>query len=50
MKILEHKNIKVKDLVEGYINDLETGSVEAFSGKLNISYYYIFQLKRLIIK
>lgn len=36
MKILEHKNIKVKDLVEGYINDLETGSVEAFGGKLNV--------------
>jgi len=36
MKIVEQTNIKVSDLVNGYINDIETGSVEAFGGRLNV--------------
>jgi len=35
MKI-EHKQIKIRDLVEGYCNDDETGRVVAFGGKLDI--------------
>ena len=27
MKIVEHKNIKVRDLVEGYMNDVYTGQL-----------------------
>lgn len=36
MKIVQQKNIKVSDLVEGYLNDTTTGSVEAFNGRLNV--------------
>lgn len=36
MKIIEKKNIKVKDIIKGYINNPETGSVYAFEGKLNV--------------
>lgn len=36
MKIVEHKNIKVKDLVEGYINDAYTGQVSTMNGRLNV--------------
>ena len=36
MKIVEQTNIKVSDLVNGYINDIETGSVEAYGGRLNV--------------
>ena len=36
MKIIEQKNIKVSDLVSGYINDPSTGAVEAFNGRLNV--------------
>lgn len=35
MKI-EHKQIEIRDLVEGYCNDDETGRVVAFGGKLDI--------------
>lgn len=36
MKIVEQTNIKVSDLVNGYINDHSTGAVEAFNGRLNV--------------
>lgn len=36
MKIVEHTNIKVKDLVEGYMNDLYTGQVSTMNGRLNV--------------
>lgn len=36
MKIIEHKNIKIKDLVEGYINDVYTGQVSTMNGRLNV--------------
>lgn len=36
MNIVEHKNIKVSDLVAGYLNDTTTGYVEAFNGRLNV--------------
>lgn len=36
MKIVEQTNIKVSDLVNGYINDTSTGAVEAFNGRLNV--------------
>lgn len=36
MKIIEHKNIKIKDLVEGYINDAYTGQVSTMNGRLNV--------------
>lgn len=36
MKIIAQTNIKVLDLVDGYINDASTGSVEAFHGRLNV--------------
>lgn len=36
MRIVEQTNIKVSDLVDGYINDPSTGSVEAFHGRLNV--------------
>ena len=35
MKIVAHKNVKVKDLVEGYINDPYTGQVSTMNGGLN---------------
>ena len=35
MKI-EHKQIEIRDLVEGSCNDDETGRVVAFGGKLDI--------------
>lgn len=36
MTIVEQKNIKVSDLVAGYLNDSSTGAVEAFNGRLNV--------------
>lgn len=36
MKIVAQTNIKVRDLVEGYLNDSSTGAVEAFNGRLNV--------------
>ena len=36
MKIVEHKNITVRDIVSGYINDKETGEVTAMGGRLNV--------------
>lgn len=36
MKIIEHKNIKVRDLVKGYINDAATGQVTALNGRLDV--------------
>ncbi len=36
MNIVEQKNIKVSDLVAGYLNDPATGAVEAFNGGLNV--------------
>lgn len=36
MKIVEQTNIKVSDLVKGYINDPSTGAVEAYNGRLNV--------------
>jgi hypothetical protein len=36
MKIVEQQNIKVRDLVEGYINDADTGEVTAYNGRLNV--------------
>lgn len=38
MKIVEQTNIKVRDLIEGYINDNSTGEVTAFNGKLNVRF------------
>ena len=35
MKIVAHKNVKVKDLVEGYINNPHTGQASTMNGKLN---------------
>lgn len=36
MKIVAQTNIKVSDLVDGYLNDASTGAVEAFHGRLNV--------------
>lgn len=36
MKIVAQTNIKVADLVNGYLNDTATGAVEAFGGRLNV--------------
>ena len=36
MKIIEHKNITVRDLIEGYINDTTTGQVTTMNGRLNV--------------
>lgn len=36
MNIVEHKNIKISDLVAGYLNDSATGAVEAYNGRLNV--------------
>ena len=36
MKIVEHKNITVKDLVEGYMNDPYSGQVTTMNGRLNV--------------
>lgn len=36
MKIVEHKNIKISDLVSGYINDSYTGQVSTMNGKLDV--------------
>ena len=36
MKIVAQTNIKVSDLVDGYINEYATGAVEAFHGRLNV--------------
>lgn len=36
MKIVAQTNIKVRDLVDGYINDMTTGAVEAYNGRLNV--------------
>ena len=36
MRIVQQQNIKVRDLVQGYINDIETGEVTAFNGRLNV--------------
>lgn len=36
MRIVAQTNIKVADLVDGYINDTTTGSVEAYGGRLNV--------------
>lgn len=34
MKIVAQANIKVSDLVNGYLNDTVTGAVEAYNGRL----------------
>lgn len=34
MKIVEQQNIKVRDIVNGYINDSDTGEVTAYNGRL----------------
>ncbi len=36
MRIVEQKNIKISDLVAGYLNDSATGAVEAYNGRLNV--------------
>lgn len=36
MKIVHQQNIKISDLVSGYINDSSTGAVEAYYGRLNV--------------
>lgn len=36
MTIIEAKNIKVSDLVQGYITDSSTGQVTAVNGRLNV--------------
>jgi hypothetical protein len=36
MKIIEQQNIKVSDIVNGYINDADTGEVTAYNGRLNV--------------
>lgn len=36
MKIVAQANIKVSDLVNGYLNDTATGAVEAYNGRLNV--------------
>lgn len=36
MKIVAQTNIKVSDLVNGYLNDTATGAVEAYNGRLNV--------------
>ena len=36
MKIVQQKNIKVRDLIQGYINDTDTGEVTAYNGRLNV--------------
>lgn len=36
MKIVEHKNVTVGDIVAGYLNDTDTGEVSAFGGRLNV--------------
>lgn len=36
MKIVEQQNIKVRDIVNGYINDSDTGEVTAYNGRLNV--------------
>ena len=36
MKIIEQTNIKISNLVNGYLNDISTGAVEAYHGRLNV--------------
>ena len=36
MKIVQQQNIKVRDLIQGYINDVDTGEVTAYNGRLNV--------------
>lgn len=36
MKIVQQKNINVHDLIQGYINDVDTGQVSAYNGRLNV--------------
>lgn len=36
MKIVEQKNIKIRNIIAGYINDTTTGEVTAFGGRLNV--------------
>lgn len=36
MKIVAQQNIKVADIVKGYMNDSDTGEVRAFNGRLNV--------------
>lgn len=36
MKIVAHQNIKVGDIVAGYLNDQKTGEVTAYGGRLNV--------------
>lgn len=36
MKIVQQQNIKVRDLIQGYINDVDTGQVTAYNGRLNV--------------
>lgn len=36
MRIVAQTNLKVKDLVNGYLNDTATGAVEAYNGRLNV--------------
>lgn len=36
MKIVQQTNVKISDLVNGYLNDPTTGAVEAFNGRLNV--------------
>ena len=35
MKIIAHQNIKVGDIVAGYLNDPNIGGVTAYGGRLN---------------
>lgn len=36
MKIVAHRNVKIGDIVSGYINDQNTGEVTAYGGRLNV--------------
>ena len=36
MRIVAQTNLKVKDLVNGYLNDTATGAVEAYNGRLSV--------------
>lgn len=36
MKIIAQTNMKVSDLIAGYLNDTSTGAVEAYNGRLNV--------------
>lgn len=36
MRIVTHQNIKVRDIIAGYLNDKQTGEVTAYGGRLNV--------------